>query len=75
MCVKASVIDPFGAAPMLPPPSFNHNLLGQGAGAADHLTLLRLFKVQLVACQGPVIYRERFQRCTLVGICIEEEKS
>ena len=26
-----------------PPLNFNHNLLKQGTGTADHLTLLRLF--------------------------------
>ena len=42
--VKEKVIDPFGAAALLPI-NFYHNLLRQGMGTADHLTLLRiLFK-------------------------------
>ena len=41
ICVKAYVIDPFGAAALLPL-IFTRNLLKQGTGTADNLTLLRL---------------------------------
>ena len=37
------------------PLNFNHNLLKQGTGTADHLTLLRLFFLA-VAPQGPMTY-------------------
>ena len=32
-----------GRCPASPPLNFNHNLLWQSTGTADHLTLLRLF--------------------------------
>ena len=34
-----------------PPLNYNHNLLKQGTGTADHLTLLRLFSsISLISC-------------------------
>ena len=37
------------------PPNFNHNLLKQGMGTVDHLTLLRLFNIMGMISGRPLL--------------------
>ena len=51
ICVEAKVINHLGPLPCSPL-NFNQNLFKQGAGTADHLTLLRLFLLELSPLHG-----------------------